>query len=160
MAFGRACVTIERMLRLLAIAIVLTLTACKDPVERMRADAVALAARPEHPAEKVKVTHILISYKGAPRMEQKKLTRSLSEAEKRAAEVYGRARAGEDFPALVKEFSDDSPEGTYDMTQQSRSGMVPAFGNVAWRLQVGEIGVAPNHSKDSPFGWHIIKRTE
>lgn len=160
MAFGRASATIPAMLRPVAVVALFTLTACKNPVDQMRADAAALAARPEHQAEKVKVTHILIAYKGAPRMEQKKLTRSLGEAEKRAAEVYRRAKAGEDYAALVKEFSDDSPDGNYDMTQQSRSGMVPGFGNVAWRLQVGEIGVAPNHSKDSPFGWHIIKRTE
>jgi parvulin-like peptidyl-prolyl isomerase len=36
--------------------------------------------------------------------------------------------------------------------------MVPGFGDVGWRLKVGEVGVAPNHSIDSPFGWHIIKR--
>lgn len=147
-------------LRLLAVVVLFALAACKDPVERMRADAAALAARPEHTAEKVKVTHILISYKGAPRMEKKNLKRSLGEAEVRAAEAYRRAQAGEDYAALVKEFTDDSPEGTYEMTKTTRRDMVPAFGNVAWRLQVGEIGIAQHHSRDSMFGWHIIKRIE
>lgn len=36
--------------------------------------------------------------------------------------------------------------------------MVPGFGNVGWRLQPGEIGVAPYDAKKSPYGWHIIKR--
>jgi parvulin-like peptidyl-prolyl isomerase len=39
-------------------------------------------------------------------------------------------------------------------------GMVAAFGDVAWRLDVGEFGVAPFDPKDSPYGWHIIQRRE
>lgn len=41
-----------------------------------------------------------------------------------------------------------------------RSQMAPAFGNVGFRLKVGEIGLAPYDSRDSQFGWHIIKRLE
>ncbi|MGE0552335.1 MAG: peptidylprolyl isomerase [Gemmatimonadales bacterium] len=41
-----------------------------------------------------------------------------------------------------------------------RQGMAPAFGDVGWRLQVGQIGVAPFDPDKSPFGWHIIKRVE
>jgi parvulin-like peptidyl-prolyl isomerase len=39
-----------------------------------------------------------------------------------------------------------------------RSGMVAAFGDVGWRLEVGEYGVAPFDARTSPYGWHIIKR--
>jgi len=51
------------------------------------------------------------------------------------------------------------PPETWD-----RTAMVPAFGNVGWRLAVGEIGVAPYdgetrpEARQSPFGYHIIKR--
>ena len=36
----------------------------------------------------------------------------------------------------------------------------PGFngGNVGWRLKVGEIGTAGFDAKNSPYGWHIIKR--
>lgn len=46
------------------------------------------------------------------------------------------------------------------MTKAGRSGMVAGFGNVGFRLKVGEIGVAPWHEKDSPYGWHVIKRVK
>jgi len=39
-----------------------------------------------------------------------------------------------------------------------RSAMVPAFGDVGFALEVGELGMAPYHDEASPFGWHIIKR--
>ena len=52
--------------------------------------------------------------------------------------------------------------GTPDMANKVflRSGMVPAFGNVGWRLDVGEVGVAAHHRSDSPYGFHVIKRLE
>ena len=77
---------------------------------------------------------------------------------------------GEDFGELVKAHTDDSAPGIYTMVVDAsqavtnkvfaRSGMVPAFGNVGWRLQVGQIGVAPYDDTASPFGWHIVKRLE
>ena len=65
---------------------------------------------------------------------------------------------GGDFDALVKKYTNDSHPGKYPMTMSSRSGMVPAFGNVGWRLEVGEVGVAPYDPVKSQYGWHIIKR--
>ena len=47
-----------------------------------------------------------------------------------------------------------------DRRQGSRDQMVPAFGNVGFKLKVGEIGMAPFDRRDSPYGWHIIKRVE
>ena len=43
--------------------------------------------------------------------------------------------------------------GEYD-----RRGMVPAFGDVGFRISVGEVGLADYDAKTSPFGLHIIKR--
>ena len=41
-----------------------------------------------------------------------------------------------------------------------RTRMVPAFGNVGWRLEDGEFGVAGHDPRTSPYGWHIIKLLE
>lgn len=117
----------------------------------------ALTARPEHQAESVEVQHILIGFRGAARSAA---TRSKEEAEQFTAELYRKVRAGEDFTALMKQHTGDPGPGTYPMTRQTRSGMVKGFGDVGWRLQVGEIGVAPFDATASPFGWHIIKRTK
>jgi foldase protein PrsA len=125
-------------------------------VAALDADVAALAARAEHDADAIEVQHVLIAFQGAPKISG--VTRSLDDAHRLAAEVYARAKQGEDFTALMKEFSNDSGPGRYPMTKATRSGMVKGFGDVGWRLAVGEIGVAPHDSKASPYGWHVIKR--
>jgi parvulin-like peptidyl-prolyl isomerase len=55
-------------------------------------------------------------------------------------------------------YSNDTGPGEYPMTKATRSQMVKAFGDVGFRLKVGEMGVAPWDASASPFGWHIIKR--
>jgi hypothetical protein len=129
-----------------------------DALAEMRRGIKALEARAEHTAPSIKVKHILVGFQGAPRLQG--VTRSLAEAEQLAAELCERIRKGEDFGALMADYSDDSGPGTYPMTTASRSGMVPGFGNVGWRLEVGEVGVSPHDKVKSPFGWHIIKRVE
>jgi parvulin-like peptidyl-prolyl isomerase len=133
-------------------------SAATDPVAAMKQAVALLNQRAEHGAESVKVQHVLIAFQGAPRIQG--VTRSLAEAEKLAAEVLARALAGEDFQALMRAHSNDTGGGTYTMTKASRRDMVPAFGNVGWRLQVGEVGVAPHDGTTSPYGWHVIKRIE
>ena len=84
------------------------------------------------------------------------------------AEVFERAKT-EDFDALVKEYTNDSYPGIYKMTNNGapiqagaakRSGMVRAFGDVAFGLAVDEVGMANYSAGSSPYGWHIIKRLE
>jgi cyclophilin family peptidyl-prolyl cis-trans isomerase len=41
-----------------------------------------------------------------------------------------------------------------------RGQMVPGFGNIGFKLNVGEVGISNYSKTDSPFGWHIIKRYE
>jgi hypothetical protein len=36
--------------------------------------------------------------------------------------------------------------------------MVGAFGDVGWRLDIGEVGVSNYSQTASPFGYHIVKR--
>ena len=117
----------------------------------------ALMAKPEEPDENIEIQHVLISFKGAPRMPPS-VTRSKEEAKALAEKVYAEAVAGGDFLALVKQYTNDRPPGIYPLTQAGRKDMVKGFGDVGFRLKVGEIGVAPWDAAASPYGWHIIKR--
>ncbi len=136
--------------------------ACGGPsgaatVEAMEAAIAALMANPEQPDEAITLQHVLITFRGAPKAT---VNRSKDDARALAVTVWGQARAGADFKALMKANSNDPGPGEYPMTKAGRAGMVAAFGNVGFRLKVGEIGVAPYDPKDSPFGWHIIKRVK
>lgn len=139
--------------------------AAEELVASMRAAITELEARPEHDAKQIEVQHLLVGIRGSG---IPGVTRTRDEAEQLAAEIWKKLRAGEEFAPLVKEHSNDSPEGIYTMTTvpgdvvpnqiYARRGMVPAFGNVGWRLEVGEYGVAPFDPAKSRYGWHRIKR--
>lgn len=170
------------MRRLLALPLLLPLTlACsssdgegdaetsaarQDPVAALRTHVEELQARPEHDATRVKVQHILIGVQG----DLPGVTRSKEEAEHVAADVFRQVQEGADFTRLMSEHSDDDKVvGVYTMSGTgehrppeifARQSMVPAFGNVGWRLEVGEVGVAPFDPQASPFGWHLVKRLE
>jgi parvulin-like peptidyl-prolyl isomerase len=51
---------------------------------------------------------------------------------------------------------------TPDKSEQeySRTGMVKAFGDVGFSLEVGGVGLAVYDAATSKYGWHIIKRLE
>ncbi|MHC4952889.1 MAG: peptidylprolyl isomerase [Planctomycetota bacterium] len=115
----------------------------------------------------VTVDHILISFGGAGT----KATRSLEDAKKLASDILDQLRNGADWSQLKPKYSDDpGPDGRgggpYSMLNSmerkrgNRGGMVPAFGNVGFKLNVGEIGVAGFDPRNSPYGWHIIKRVK
>jgi parvulin-like peptidyl-prolyl isomerase len=117
----------------------------------------------------ITVQHILIAFQGT--LPGKPVNRTKEEAQKLAEEILEKTRSGGDFDALVKEYTDDSYPGIYKMANfgamadpgkqvYSRGGMVPAFGNVGFSLKVGEVGLAPYDPRQSPYGWHIIKRIE
>lgn len=133
-----------------------------DAVEALRVHINDLEASPERERiEKVEVQHLLISFSGAGT----NATRSREEAEALVADLWAQIQTGDaDFDAIVREHTDDSHPGIYTMTASSpgpgeyqRSRMVPAFGNVGWRLEVGEYGVAGHDPQTSPYGWHIVK---
>lgn len=117
-----------------------------------------LMAKPELSDESITVQHVLIGFQGAPQLQG--VTRSKVEAKALAEQVWREATSGADFQALMKKHSNDGGPGVYPMTKAGRRGMVAGFGNVGFRLKVGEIGVAPWHEKDSPYGWHVIQRVK
>jgi len=119
------------------------------------------AAGPEH----ITVQHILIGFQGS--VGDKPITRTKEQAKTLAYQLLDKAKGGADFDQLVRDNTDDSPPGIYSMSnlgvppaagEYPREGMVPAFGNIGFTLQVGQIGIADYDPQTSPFGWHIIKR--
>lgn len=144
-----------------------TTTTEDSQLEQLRKDIKEVAARPERKADTIEVQHLLVAHKDAG---IGGVTRSKDEAEQLTAELYAKIKDGADFDALVKKHTDDSHPGIYGMTIvgngdrdkniYARKGMVAAFGDVGWRLEVGEVGVAPFDARTSPYGWHIIKRTK
>jgi hypothetical protein len=135
----------------------------EELVRRMHAATDALMAQPEHADPVVQVQHVLV---GVTHPRLPGVERTPEDAERLAAEVFGRIQAGEDFDLLVKLHTNDSHPGIYSLAlagRQSgevrgRAEMVPGFGDVAWRLAVGEVGVARLDPVASPFGYHLIKR--
>jgi hypothetical protein len=115
-----------------------------------------LMAKPEEPVENIEIQHVLIAFQGAPRMTG--ITRTKDEAKVLAQQVFNQAVAGSDFDALVKQHTNDSAPGIYPLTKAGRKGYVQSFGDVGFRLKVGEVGIAIWDAAASPFGWHIIKR--
>jgi parvulin-like peptidyl-prolyl isomerase len=125
-------------------------------------------ARAKEP-DRVAVQHILIAFKGS--IPKTTVTRTREEAQKLAQEVFERANKGEDFDALVKQYTDDEYPGIYRMAntgitpdpskqEYSRAAMVKGFGDVSFSLPVGGIGMSKYDPQKSKFGWHIIKRIE
>lgn len=160
--------------------------------------------------ERVKIQHILISFKGTGT----EATRTQAEAEKLANEILEQAQNGADFDALVRDNTDDpgsvasTPPGSYALLNNRqkapgeiemmalqtkllaeveaktktmeearkefmdseifknfseaqwmpRGRMVSGFGDTAFKLQAGEVGICVYDKVASKFGWHIIKR--
>lgn len=130
-----------------------------DSVERLKAIAKSVAARPEVPEDAVRVKHILV---------KKKDGRTLDETNEIAAKLLAKVEAGESFEELMK-LSEDTGGGDYTLFDggpgkppppgaDPRSRMVSAFGDVGWRLKIGQVGVSLYDEKASPHGVHIIKR--
>ena len=118
---------------------------------------------PEH----IEVQHILIGFSGS--VPGKRITRTKEEARALAYDLLAKAQAGEDYDALVRKHTDDSPPGIYGMSNRgvqpargeyAREGMVGAFGDVGFTLEVGGYGVADHDPGSSPYGYHVIKRVK
>ncbi len=100
---------------------------------------------------------MLVAYKGAKRAPAG-VARSKADAKTRADEVAAKAKAGEDFTALVKTYSDD-PESLSrlgSLGKFNRDKLDKAFSDAAFGLRVGEVSGAV----ETPFGFHVIKRNQ
>lgn len=135
----------------------LTVGEVSQPV-RVDAGFVVLRRQPD-PAEgptKVGARHILIMHVESQRVPDG-VTRTREEAQVLAAQIAERARSGEDWETLHRENTDEPgspPNG--DLGTFGRGAMVPAFERAVWSMEVGAIG----GPVETPFGFHVIQRTE
>jgi peptidyl-prolyl cis-trans isomerase C len=72
--------------------------------------------------------------------------------------VLAKAKAGQDFGALAKEFSQDPGSGAQggDLNYFRRGMMVPEFNDAAFALQPGQLSDVVT----TQFGYHVIKVTD
>ncbi len=124
-------------------------------------DAEARKYYDEHPArfeqpEMVRASHILFSTRD--KVTNQELSEDKKAAKRKTAEdVLKRARAGEDFTRLVKEYSDDP--GSKDTGGEytfPRGQMVAEFEAAAFSLKTNEV----SDLVTTQFGYHIIKLSE
>ena len=135
-----------------------------EPKPLPKLEASDMSTPPVKEPDRITVAHVLISFAGAGT----EARRSKAEAEKLANDVLARAKKGEDFDKMMKDLSDDTGGGVYSMTntgvkpssgdEYPRKGMVAAFGDVGFKLEVGGVGMSTFDPKTSPYGWHVIKR--
>lgn len=122
-------------------------------VQKSSADPDAEAALPEE----IGASHLLVQYAGS-QSAQASIKRTKAEALDRARAALKRARSGEDFATLVREYSDEP--GAADrggaLGRFPQHAMVKPFAKAAFRLKIGEI----SDVVESPFGYHVILRTE
>ena len=95
--------------------------------------------------EQVKASHILLKTDG----------KDEATVRKQAEEVLKEVKAGGDFAALAKKYSEDegSKANGGDLDYFGRGRMVPEFENVAFTLPPGQV----SDLVKSQFGFHIIK---
>lgn len=139
------------------------MTAAKIFLDRIRIDAADISdaelqryyreneARLTLP-ERVRVRHILLTWKPLGTQDDRAAIRKQMEP------ILERARNGEDFAALAKEFSDDyaTKNSGGDTGLFTRGTMVPAFEEVAFSLEPGEI----SDPVETVFGVHILRLEE
>lgn len=104
----------------------------------------------------VTASHILISTtddSGEELSDKKK-----AEAKEKAEEVLKKAKAGEDFAKLAKEYSDDTSnaESGGELGAFTYGQMVEEFSKAAFALDKGEI----SDIVETSYGYHIIKVTD
>ncbi|HEX16597.1 MAG TPA: hypothetical protein ENF44_05695 [Deltaproteobacteria bacterium] len=91
----------------------------------------------------VKIRHIFI-----------RVSKGKEEAKKRAEELLKRIKAGEDFGALAKEYSEDplSAARGGDLGYISREGLDPEFARTVFSMKKGEIKIVR-----SAHGYHLVE---
>lgn len=112
---------------------------------------------PKAAPKQIGARHVLVQWMGADRAGPQVL-RTREQALAIATDVQRRAKAGEDLGRLAVEYSDE-PNAAARGGSLGRFGhgqMVPAFEAAAFKLEVGEI----SDVVETPFGFHVIQRTE
>lgn len=129
----------------------------KAAVDQCLATANASRARFSGEPAKITVKHVLVKWKGAKKGDDK-ATRTRGEACLRAVEARDKLRAGEDWDATVKTYSDEAGAATRGglVGAVERKDVAKPFADAAFELK-------PNQMSDvveSDFGFHVITRSE
>jgi hypothetical protein len=121
------------------------------------ASAPAAPLDPANPPKRIGARHVLIQWMGSEKAPPS-VVRTRDQALEVAKEVLRRARAGEDVGRLAVEYSDEPGAGNRggSLGRFGRGQMVPAFEEAAFHLKVNQI----SDIVETPFGYHIIQRTE
>lgn len=114
-------------------------------------------APPPAEAATILVAHLVVMHQEARRVPAN-VTRTRQEARLRAEEAQRRAAAGEPFPALVEEYSDEPGAAARGgrLPRFRYEDMVPEFSRAAFALAPGQL----SDVVDTPFGYHVILRIE
>ena len=97
--------------------------------------------------EQVRASHILLKTEG----------KDAAAVRKQAEAVLAKVKAGGDFAALAKQYSEDgSKDAGGDLSYFGRGKMVKPFEEAAWALDKGQT----SGLVESEFGFHIIKTTD
>lgn len=106
---------------------------------------------------KIGARHVLVQWMGSDRA-GKSVLRTREQALVLAQEVLRRAKGGEDLGRLAVEYSDEPNAGARggSLGRFGKGQMVGAFEAIAFKLKVGQI----SDIVETPFGYHIIQRTE
>ena len=101
--------------------------------------------------------HVLVMHKDSER-KPPNVTRTKEEAKKRILEAQAKIKAGADFDQVVIEYSDEpgAVERLGDVGVFEKKVMVKSFADTAFKLEVGGV----SEVVETPFGFHIIKRTQ
>ncbi len=98
---------------------------------------------------RARVRHVLIGFRPGDGPGARTAART------KALEVLKRAKAGEDFGSLAKEYSDDrgSAGKGGDLGEITRGQVVKEFGDAVFAMKQGELGPLV----ESQFGFHIVR---
>jgi peptidyl-prolyl cis-trans isomerase NIMA-interacting 1 len=131
------------------------------PTSTPPALATATAATPAAPSterpSRIGARHILIQYMGAQHAASS-IVRTKEQALAVAQEVLRQVKAGEDFTRLALDYSDEPGAG-------SRGGSLGVFGHgqMVHEFEDAAFALAPGQFSgivETPFGFHIIQRTQ
>ncbi len=107
--------------------------------------------------ERVGVKHVLVKYAGS-RGAAATVTRSREEACLRALEARDKLREGADFAEIVGAYSDETGAATRggSLGRVERKELVAPFADAAFELEDHQL----SDVVETPFGFHVIMRTE
>jgi len=124
--------------------------------------------------KRVLIEQIHIAFKGAKRQDS---PRPKAEARRLAYSLLEKVESGIGFELLKQQYSDDRDQDdranspyivvNFDTPHAARRDNIPeiprasayrSWGDLAFALKPGEVGIADYNEKDCPSGWHIMKR--